>query len=137
MKISTNSTCTVTLLCKYSWLYIYHVSNGGHVQTSAVRICRFPQSFVSHHRCMIMRSRSNSLEGAVKAEPPRSRRQASEREGACHTHEDTPPAQSKPSRRRAHRERSGAGKSRDLSRDDLVFLLSMLEGELQVKLCQH
>ncbi|XP_056097336.1 filamin A-interacting protein 1-like [Rhinichthys klamathensis goyatoka] len=82
---------------------------------------------------MIMRSRSNSLEGAVKAEPPRSRRQASEREGACHTHEDTPPAQSKPSRRRAHRERSGAGKSRDLSRDDLVFLLSMLEGELQAR----
>lgn len=85
-----------------------------------------------------MRSRSNSLEDAEKAElsPPRARarRPASEREEACHAHEDTPTIQRKQTggRRRAQRERSGAGKSRDLSRDDLLFLLSMLEGELQV-----
>ncbi|XP_067287671.1 filamin A-interacting protein 1-like [Pseudorasbora parva] len=67
-----------------------------------------------------MRSRSNSLE----AEP-----RARVREEACHSHEDTPTFQ------RKQRERSGGAgkKSRDLTRDDLLFLLSMLEGELQAR----
>ncbi|XP_059385983.1 filamin A-interacting protein 1-like isoform X1 [Carassius carassius] len=77
-----------------------------------------------------MRSRSNSLEDAVKAKLSptrgRARQQTSEHEdshGTRRTHKDTATVQ---------RERTTA-KSRDLSRDDLVFLLSMLEGELQAR----
>ncbi|KAL0180463.1 hypothetical protein M9458_022869, partial [Cirrhinus mrigala] len=89
--------------------------------------------------CSIMRSRSNSLEDAAKAKLSplrgRARQQTSEREdghGVRHAHEDTATVQRNPTdgRRRAQKERTAA-KSRDLSRDDLLFLLSMLEGELQ------
>ncbi len=53
--------------------------------------------------------------------------------GMRRAHEDTVSVQKEPmdSRRRAQREQTTA-KSRDLSRDDLLFLLSMLEGEVQV-----
>uniref|UniRef100_A0A8C2KG98 Filamin A interacting protein 1 like n=1 Tax=Cyprinus carpio TaxID=7962 RepID=A0A8C2KG98_CYPCA len=81
------------------------------------------------------------LEDAVKEKlsPVRGRvrRQMSEHEeshGMRHAHEDTASVQRNPmdSRRRAQTERTSA-KSRDLSRDDLLFLLSMLEGELQAR----
>ncbi|XP_016429672.1 filamin A-interacting protein 1-like [Sinocyclocheilus rhinocerous] len=79
-----------------------------------------------------MRSRSNSLEDTVKVKLSqargRARRQTSEREdshGTRRAPEDT-------KRNPTQRERTAA-KSRDLSRDDLLFLLSMLEGELQAR----
>ncbi|XP_016418002.1 filamin A-interacting protein 1-like isoform X1 [Sinocyclocheilus rhinocerous] len=74
-------------------------------------------------RCSIM------LEDVVKAKLSpargRTRRQTSE-------HEESRGMDPMDSRRRAQRERTAA-KSRDLSRDDLLFLLSMLEGELQAR----
>ncbi|XP_016418003.1 filamin A-interacting protein 1-like isoform X2 [Sinocyclocheilus rhinocerous] len=69
------------------------------------------------------------LEDVVKAKLSpargRTRRQTSE-------HEESRGMDPMDSRRRAQRERTAA-KSRDLSRDDLLFLLSMLEGELQAR----
>lgn len=97
-----------------------------------------------------MRSRSNSLEDGTKAEQADARRRSAERGEPS----------GRPERRGRHREppddtgtvqrnhkmaKNAAGpggtakagrreKGRDLSRDDLVFLLSLLEGELQVRL---
>lgn len=78
-----------------------------------------------------MRSRSNSLEDAVKPKlsPPRgrARQQTSESHGTRRAHKDAATIPRNPTQRE-----QTAAKSRDLSRDDLLFLLSMLEGELQV-----
>uniref|UniRef100_A0A8C1SEX3 Filamin A interacting protein 1 like n=1 Tax=Cyprinus carpio TaxID=7962 RepID=A0A8C1SEX3_CYPCA len=79
-----------------------------------------------------MRSRSNSLEDAVKPKlsPPRgrARQQTSESHGTRRAHKDAATIPRNPTQRE-----QTAAKSRDLSRDDLLFLLSMLEGELQAR----
>nr|XP_006639243.2 PREDICTED: filamin A-interacting protein 1-like [Lepisosteus oculatus] len=101
-----------------------------------------------------MRSRSNSLEssGKTKRSPQRacSRQRNSEREDlstggtgrAKHTAKDKQSPENTDTIRRNHKggnsqsHRTGgvtSGKGRDLSRDDLLFLLSMLEGELQAR----
>ncbi|XP_019898001.3 filamin A-interacting protein 1-like isoform X2 [Esox lucius] len=106
-----------------------------------------------------MRSRSNSLEDTTKAKQHqgRSRRRAAEREdppggGAGRVRHGEPPgdagANAGAVQRRekgsgsggsaggdgsSQREKTAGGKGRDLSRDDLLFLLSMLEGELQAR----
>ncbi|XP_051531569.1 filamin A-interacting protein 1-like isoform X1 [Myxocyprinus asiaticus] len=87
-----------------------------------------------------MRSRSNSQDGG-KAKAGRSRQQACEREEACRrtrrAHEDTGSVQRNHTSgtHQTQRDRTATStvKSRDLSRDDLLFLLSMLEGELQAR----
>ncbi|KAJ8004102.1 hypothetical protein DPEC_G00155290 [Dallia pectoralis] len=106
-----------------------------------------------------MRSRSNSLEDATKDKEHqgRSRRRAAEREdppgrGAGRVRHREPPEEvgtntgtvqrrekeggssgSASGNSNSQREKAAGGKSRDLSRDDLLFLLSMLEGELQAR----
>ncbi|XP_030637351.1 filamin A-interacting protein 1-like [Chanos chanos] len=104
-----------------------------------------------------MRSRSNSLEDAAKARPmqtrARSRRRTSEREEPANQGAERPwhrePPDDTGTVKRNQKSRSGSsgssghsgrrdrttasGKGRDLSRDDLLFLLSMLEGELQAR----
>lgn len=107
-----------------------------------------------------MRSRSNSLEDVTKAMPVQQQQQADTRKRSVEREE--PPGRAEHRRRhreppddtgtiqRNHKVAknstcaSGSGcatggakggrreKGRDLSRDDLVFLLSLLEGELQV-----
>nr|XP_046179449.1 filamin A-interacting protein 1-like isoform X1 [Oncorhynchus gorbuscha] len=109
-----------------------------------------------------MRSRSNSLEDTAKAKlaqhQARSQRGGTEREGpqgrgagrARHreppddTGTNTGTVQRKENEgsgssgsgsasSNSRREKAAGGKTRDLSRDDLLFLLSMLEGELQAR----
>ena len=105
-----------------------------------------------------MRSRSNSLEDAAKVKAPHARtRRSAEREeppgragGRSRYREqpdDTGTVQHNHKTGRGGENNAGGGvgvggigvggekkeKSRDLSRDDLLFLLSMLEGELQVR----
>ena len=105
-----------------------------------------------------MRSRSNSLEDVAKAklaqQPTCSRRRAAEREepsgraGGRTRHREPPDdtgtvqrnhksgrgsASSSAGGNATQKEKVASGKGRDLSRDDLLFLLSMLEGELQVR----
>ncbi|KAK6325489.1 hypothetical protein J4Q44_G00048310 [Coregonus suidteri] len=109
-----------------------------------------------------MRSRSNSLEDAAKAKLAQhqagSRRRATEREepqgrGAGRARHREPPddtgtntgtvqrkdkegsgsSGSGSASSNSRREKAAGGKARDLSRDDLLFLLSMLEGELQAR----
>ncbi|XP_028836436.1 filamin A-interacting protein 1-like isoform X2 [Denticeps clupeoides] len=107
-----------------------------------------------------MRSRSNSVEDLVDVKPShhgRSRRRATEREeqassrGAGRPQHWEPPDnmgtihrnQKSGGSRTGHSRHGGdneprarsasAAKGRDLSRDDLLFLLSMLEGELQAR----
>lgn len=109
-----------------------------------------------------MRSRSNSLEDTAKAklaqQQARSQRRATEREepqgrGAGRARLREPPddtgtntgtvqrkekegsgsSGSGSASSNSRREKAAGGKARDLSRDDLLFLLSMLEGELQVR----
>ena len=111
-----------------------------------------------------MRSRSNSLEDATKAPPPRTRRSAEREEppgragGGRSRYREQPGGETGTVQRNHKTVRGatppnagvgggagglggvggGAGgdrkeKGRELSRDDLLFLLSMLEGELQVR----
>ncbi|XP_059911407.1 filamin A-interacting protein 1-like isoform X2 [Gadus macrocephalus] len=111
-----------------------------------------------------MRSRSNSLEDATKAPPPRTRRSAEREEppgragGGRSRYREQPGGETGTVQRNHKTVRGatppnagvgggagglggvggGAGgdrkeKGRELSRDDLLFLLSMLEGELQAR----
>ncbi|KAL1022097.1 hypothetical protein UPYG_G00022170 [Umbra pygmaea] len=97
-----------------------------------------------------MRSRSNSLEDVTKIKQcqARSRRRAAEREdpqgkGAGRVRlRETPNDTGTVQRREkeggsggdgGNSQKAAGGKGRDLSRDDLLFLLSMLEGELQAR----
>lgn len=105
-----------------------------------------------------MRSRSNSLEDVTKAKPAQqqgdTRKRTAEREEPSgraerRSRQREPPADTDTIQRNNNTAKnstcgSGSGsasgaakagrreKTRDLSRDDLVFLLSLLEGELQV-----
>lgn len=94
-----------------------------------------------------MRSRSNSLEDVTKAKRSAERGEPSGRAERRGRHRELPDDTG--TIQRSHKmaknatctggSSSGAAKAgrrekgRDLSRDDLVFLLSLLEGELQVK----
>ncbi|XP_064185935.1 filamin A-interacting protein 1-like isoform X1 [Anguilla rostrata] len=88
-----------------------------------------------------MRSRSNSLEDAAKTRP--SQHRARSRQRNCgkawnkETSKDTGTVlRNHMGEGHARSDRTGGvstGKGRDLSRDDLLFLLSMLEGELQAR----
>ncbi|XP_051967850.1 filamin A-interacting protein 1-like isoform X1 [Xyrauchen texanus] len=88
-----------------------------------------------------MRSRSNSLENSGKSKAGKSLRQTCERDEACRrtrrAHEDTGSVQRNhmSGTHQTQRDRTATStvRSRDLSRDDLLFLLSMLEGELQAR----
>uniref|UniRef100_H3CY34 Filamin A interacting protein 1 like n=1 Tax=Tetraodon nigroviridis TaxID=99883 RepID=H3CY34_TETNG len=88
-----------------------------------------------------MRSRSSSLEDVLEAEPGRrmeARKKSAERRGR---HRE--PLGDTGTVQRNHRNGTGSAgspakaggreKGRDLSRDDLIFLLSLLEGELQAR----
>ncbi|XP_048855305.1 filamin A-interacting protein 1-like [Brienomyrus brachyistius] len=98
-----------------------------------------------------MRSRSNSLEKAAKTKLSHHRARSRRRSSEC---DDPPSRGAGRARRREHPDDTGtvlrnhkggdsgkserkagasSGKGRDLSRDDLLFLLSILEGELQAR----
>uniref|UniRef100_A0A667XSG0 Filamin A interacting protein 1 like n=1 Tax=Myripristis murdjan TaxID=586833 RepID=A0A667XSG0_9TELE len=77
-----------------------------------------------------MRSRSNSLEDAAKAKLEQQRAHTRRRTADRHRE---PPDDTGTIQRNHKTGRSSAKKGRDLSRDDLLFLLSMLEGELQAR----
>lgn len=107
-----------------------------------------------------MRSRSNSLEDVTKAKPMQQQQQAEARKRSTEREEPSgraerrsrhrePPDDTGTIQRNLKMDKNsncagGSGsttgaakggrreKGRDLSRDDLVFLLSLLEGELQV-----
>lgn len=100
-----------------------------------------------------MRSRSNSLEDVTKAKRSAERGEPSGRAERRSRHRELPDdtgtiqRNHKMAKNAACTGGSGSGsgaakagrreKGRDLSRDDLVFLLSLLEGELQVKCKEH
>lgn len=102
-----------------------------------------------------MRSRSNSLEDVTKAKRSAERGEPSGRAERRSQHRELPndtgtiQRNHKMAKNTTCTGGSGSGsgsgaaragrreKGRDLSRDDLVFLLSLLEGELQVKCKEH
>lgn len=105
-----------------------------HSISEGEELCRFSSRFGE------MRSRSSSLEDVLEAEPGRrmeARKKSAERRGR---HRE--PLGDTGTVQRNHRNGTGSAgspakaggreKGRDLSRDDLIFLLSLLEGELQV-----
>lgn len=93
-----------------------------------------------------MRSRSSSLEAILEAKPETRKRSAERGEPSRRGRDQEPPDDTGTAQRNRKLPRNIGGtgtaggtpkagrkeKGRDLSRDDLIFLLSLLEGELQV-----